>query len=274
MINNLEKINIEINVAQRKLLGPEWNTDKFFPSSRTVPYSRLFLPLSGKGEVKCNNHKYILEPGKFLLIPAFAQVYFSCDDYLEKYWCHFNAFVLNSRLDLFSFCDDCIELEINAQESIIYTYLFDRIIAGYADKISSGLDLFESVSALKVLLSPFLRSIPELAGHNSFQNMITLLSYIEQNLSKKISLPDLASHIGLHPNYMISVFKRRMGVTPINYLTRRRMHHALYLLHSSKLTVSEIAEKTGISSVQIFSKTFKRHYGKSPTDFRKEYNLT
>ncbi len=63
------------------------------------------------------------------------------------------------------------------------------------------------------------------------------------------------------------VFKESMGVAPHEYLTRIRIEKAQQLLRINRLSVAEVAECTGFSGQNYFSRTFKRYTGKSPRDY-------
>ena len=66
------------------------------------------------------------------------------------------------------------------------------------------------------------------------------------------------------------VFKEGMGVSPHEYLTRIRIEKAMQLLENSKLSVAEVAEQTGFSGQNYFSRAFKRYTGKTPREFTTE----
>jgi AraC-like DNA-binding protein len=55
--------------------------------------------------------------------------------------------------------------------------------------------------------------------------------------------------------------------SPVDFIKAVRLNHALELLQSRKYTVTEVSEFCGFSSVGYFSTAFKKHFGKSPTEF-------
>lgn len=85
----------------------------------------------------------------------------------------------------------------------------------------------------------------------------------------EIKVSDVASNLGIHPNYFASVFQKNMGMTPKQYLTRRRMREARRLLLSVK-SVKEVAFSVGYSDALHFSKEFKKLYGCSPSRIARE----
>jgi len=65
-------------------------------------------------------------------------------------------------------------------------------------------------------------------------------------------------------------FKQALGLAPLTYLTRWRMHRASELLGSSTLSLAEVASTVGYETESSFSKVFKRSMGDSPAAYRKK----
>ena len=65
------------------------------------------------------------------------------------------------------------------------------------------------------------------------------------------------------------LFKQETGVSPIRYTMERRLEKALILLGDSRLSMEEIAKKTGFADRYHFSKAFKSRYGQTPVQMRK-----
>ena len=96
---------------------------------------------------------------------------------------------------------------------------------------------------------------------------IELLQYIGKNYNRKMSLNELAEIACMHPNYLCNAFRKRMNMTVFEYIDRIRLHHAVEYLRKGKMTISEIAEETGYSSLQTFSRNFRKAYGISPKNY-------
>lgn len=65
------------------------------------------------------------------------------------------------------------------------------------------------------------------------------------------------------------MFVKYLGINYIEYVNTLRLEKAKEMLGNSKMNVSEVAERTGFESLSYFSKQFKKKYGVSPQDFRK-----
>ena len=93
--------------------------------------------------------------------------------------------------------------------------------------------------------------------------------YIEENLTQRLTLNQVASSINLSPNYLSSLFKKELGVGFVDYITEKRVERAKELLENTGLRTYEVAQQAGFVDESYFSKTFKRLTGKRPSAFRK-----
>jgi len=68
------------------------------------------------------------------------------------------------------------------------------------------------------------------------------LSYIHENFSKKILIPDIASHLNISSRYLSKIFFHHMNLTILNYINIYRINHAIELMLNTNLTLTNIAE--------------------------------
>ena len=95
------------------------------------------------------------------------------------------------------------------------------------------------------------------------------VSYINKNYDKPISREGVAEMCFMTPSYFGSYFKRKTGMTFIDYLTKVRIENAMKLLHSN-LSLNEVSEKVGYGSVRHFVRVFKAQTGHTPSGYRYE----
>lgn len=93
------------------------------------------------------------------------------------------------------------------------------------------------------------------------------IRYIKTNYMDKITLEELAECAGCSVPHFKYLFKKQLGVSPIQYLNNLRMEHAVNLIKSDMYSVTEIAELCGFHNVYYFSNAFKKHTGLSPTAY-------
>lgn len=100
------------------------------------------------------------------------------------------------------------------------------------------------------------------------------LDYVRGELMKDYkrnwTLAELAVISGYSASRLSALYKETYGVSPINDLINRRIEQAKLLILYGNMTVSEIAEAVGFSSIFYFSKQFKRKEGVSPAKFKEK----
>ena len=97
--------------------------------------------------------------------------------------------------------------------------------------------------------------------------------YIDRYYHEDITLDVLASKLHMNKFYLAHEFKKDVGVSPISYLVQRRIHESKYLLKDTDLSVSQISDILGFSSLSYFAQTFKRSTSLSPLQYRKNHEL-
>ncbi|OGV38399.1 MAG: hypothetical protein A2020_15185 [Lentisphaerae bacterium GWF2_45_14] len=99
--------------------------------------------------------------------------------------------------------------------------------------------------------------------------LASLMSFINRNFEKPLSIDILASKAGMSISTLSRTFRRAFAYSPMEYVIRKRIARACELLSASNLTISEIASKTGFSDSNFFSRQFRKVKGISPREFRK-----
>ena len=87
---------------------------------------------------------------------------------------------------------------------------------------------------------------------------------MRSNLAEPFPIPIIASHLGKSQKHLLNRCRRALGRTPAEHYTHLRLEHALDLLKTTELSVTEVAVATGYASLAGFSKSFKKTYGVSP----------
>lgn len=102
--------------------------------------------------------------------------------------------------------------------------------------------------------------------------MEDLIDYLERNYAYDISLEELARRkYFVSSSYLSRMFKSYTGQTFMKYLINYRMDRAKSLLECSQMDISDIAVCTGYNDPSHFTQTFRRIYGVTPKEYRKQY---
>ena len=98
--------------------------------------------------------------------------------------------------------------------------------------------------------------------------------FIRENLPRRISCAELAANCHLSESYFWTRFKRESGLTPMDFLNRKRLEKAESLLKNSSHSITKIAFDCGFQSSQYFATVFKKQFGLTPTQLRKKLGGT
>lgn len=98
------------------------------------------------------------------------------------------------------------------------------------------------------------------------------VKYINEHLSDKILLSDLAGHVDLSSEYLCRIFKKFMGITFKKYINLVRIKQAEELLLTTELSMKRIAERIGIQDEGYFNKIFREYNKCTPSRFRSMFS--
>ena len=92
--------------------------------------------------------------------------------------------------------------------------------------------------------------------------------YIDLHFKEALTLEQLAEEGHMNKYYLSHAFKREYGVSPINYMISKRIEESKYLLAETDLSMSQISQLLGFSSLSYFSQVFHRTQSVSPKVYR------
>ena len=94
-------------------------------------------------------------------------------------------------------------------------------------------------------------------------------AYLEAHSAEKFSLEKMAKALYVNGSYLLRVFRRCSGMTPLSYHHQVRCAKAKDLLTHTSLSVSEVGEAAGFVSSSHFSHIFRKMEGCTPSDYRR-----
>jgi AraC-like DNA-binding protein len=94
---------------------------------------------------------------------------------------------------------------------------------------------------------------------------------IQDHIDESITLKELSKDLDIHPAYLSREFSRHFGNLSFGeYIRKQRIEKAIIYLNTSGYSLTQIAYLTGFSDQSHFSRIFKKHTGKNPSEYRKE----
>lgn len=95
-----------------------------------------------------------------------------------------------------------------------------------------------------------------------------VIEYIHQNIYDPLPLSQLAKYAGYSPYHFTRIFKERIGLSPLYYVSSHRLQIAKDLLLRTNLSIREIGLEIGQQSLGTFTTRFTDRVGVTPSDFR------
>lgn len=95
-----------------------------------------------------------------------------------------------------------------------------------------------------------------------------VIQYINRHYCENLTLTDLANYSNLDKSYLCRIFKKRLGISPIEYIISQRLNHARTLIFNTDLSINEIASSSGYNNTSFFIMQYKKYYGLTPTQSR------
>ena len=98
------------------------------------------------------------------------------------------------------------------------------------------------------------------------------LNYIETNISKPLTVEELARSSHYSVSRFKARFKEEIGYPPSEYVTVQKIEHAKHLLETSNETITDLAYSLGFSSSNYFSAVFNKIMGCTPREYRRQFH--
>ena len=245
----------EISASQKRIYGDfdtHWHE-----------YYEMEYILEGSGEYIIDGKKYDIEKGMlFFMSPINFHELKNTDAEIINIMFSDELCNRNTLFSLFSESNENAVCFKDNEAQFVELLLKDIVTA-----VSSG---------DKIYYESILNCLMIKTGNTAKSILSTRLTYIQSamlyilnNFRSGITLSDTASHIGLTPAYLSSVFSREAGVTFKDYLNSIRFDYAKKLLIHSDINVSEVCYESGFDDYANFIRNFKKFYGMPPGQYRK-----
>lgn len=155
-----------------------------------------------------------------------------------------------------------------AESGAVHPFHIDNISSAYAKKIELQTSLKGITSLLKDMVRKYTLLVKNHSLHGYSPLIRKVLVQIDTDLSADLTLAKQAQLLDMNPSYLSTLFKKETGLTLTEFVTKRRIEHAVFLLNSTNMQIQTIAQYCGIEDVCYFTKLFKRHIGKTPSEYR------
>ncbi|WDF57289.1 helix-turn-helix domain-containing protein [Mucilaginibacter sp. KACC 22063] len=256
------------------------------------PYHRIYYIDEGEGEISNMETALKLEAGYLYIIPSFTLCNLTCQSYLSQF---FVQFFEESSDGISMFANNRSLFKVKANEIDVIN--FKRLVTinpGRGINRSDNPRIYEKNVFYKEYqdlnnqqnMADFLETqglllqlVARFATAEVFKQkevryipvkILDSISYISVSLHLPLSVSLLAERANLNPEYFSRLFQEFTGIRPLAYINEKRIERAQYLVVTSPMTYSEIAEQTGFESLSHFSRNFKQITGLCPRAYKQQ----
>lgn len=234
----------------------------------------LHVVLSGRGVLKTRNRVHDVHEGQIFLLRENEEIYYEADtqDPWQYVWIAFAGEYAHRYMHYAGFTDDICVQECHVPPMEFYT-LVKEILEHPHLNISSELhrmSLALQYLSLAIESREFGQDGTRQREDLSPDDYVAYATrYIQANYAN-IRISDVASYIGVNRTYLTTLFKKKMLMSPQEFLMHVRMDRSRSLLRHTDIPVSAVAKEVGYEDQLAFSKIFKKKFGVSPAQYRKK----
>ena len=140
----------------------------------------------------------------------------------------------------------------------------------YIEEIIGMQSLEEMCLWIKKVLGVFLDDIEKARCIKNLQIVQSASDYIRTHYQRRVTLEEIAQQVYVSPSYLSRLFKKEIGCTVIELLTKVRIEEAKKVFHDPKYTVRQVAAEIGFEDANYFSKVFRRLEGITPSEYKQK----
>ncbi|WP_106831993.1 AraC family transcriptional regulator [Parabacteroides pacaensis] len=240
---------------------------------RSVPISQFVFIycIEGAGWYRLNEVEYKVGKNQYFILPAGVPHEYGAD---EKepwtiYWIHFKgklagqfASGLTIPIDIKPTIYSRIEGRIELFEEI-----FRTLEMGYSkENWLYACSVFHHFLGTLRYLQQYRNAVRNNIGETDL--VTAAIHFMKENMEKKLTLSEIAAHIGYSPSHFSILFNKRTGYSPLNYFNQLKIQQACQLLDFTDMKVNQICYKIGIDDCYYFSRLFSKIMGVSPRQYK------
>lgn len=238
-------------------------------------FCEIIFVVDGRGSATVNGERIDFQKGDILIYNPFVE--------------HYEESSMSEPTELMFFALDKFEITdlpqnhlLPSEYSIIYNSrdsydsiyeLFKKMIREFETKDDFYVEIAQNIS--RTILMYIFRVInyadQNFTLHKGNSALDKAMRYINENYKNNISLDDVAAECYVNKFYLSHLFNKFKGMSVGKYVLNLKMDEAKRLLETTNLSVNVIAERSGFTDPNYFSRTFKKELGLSPLQYRKSF---
>lgn len=281
MLKSIDELHILVLNVGLAIHNADWNWKDV-----SSPFTRLYYVTGGYAKLVLPTGEQCLKPDYLYLIPPFVKHSYQCDTYFSHYYLHiyediksgigfledwdFPVEIPSRKTDMELFvrlCEINPFMKLKSSNPTSYDNnptLVQNIIK---NKQRAFCDKVESRGITYQLLSRFLKDIKPKIDIDD-DRIHKVLSYIHKNIHNPITLDTLSETLYLSKDHFIRLFKRKVGITPSQYINQKKIEKAQLMLVANDMPIKSIVLSLAFDDQSYFNRLFKKVTGLTPQEYR------
>ncbi len=272
----LEDFNILIKLenCSMKIIGGNWGVFHKSFTNHMHSYYELHYVTGGQGTLRTDVFEMPLSKGCFYLLPPRTnhEQWSNPMDFLEEY--HL-AFELVSRVEKDSMWECLLSNGYYDKNQNELEVFFHNIVRESTQKQYGYLDMiYQNIQSIFITLVRSLINVKNeistpLLNLDDRRNILIDEAFLFNY--KTVTLSSLSDQLKVSTRQTQRFIKDMYGVSFSTIKSQSKLSHAAMLLSTTKLTLEEICFQVGYKNYSFFSRAFKQHYNKTPSNYRKTH---
>lgn len=231
----------------------------------------LVLVKEGIGVFTVGEEKFTVKKGDVIFLDC-HQPYSHCSSSKKPWsiaWVHWNSKTMPQLYEVFRHRNKTVVISDAAE---VFQPYYENLEAIVKDDAPDH-ELFESECLVQIItLLLTIRATERVnVGGDGVQKWEQIHQYLEKHFAEKVTLEELSQKFQVSKYYMLRGFKKKYGVTIIQYINQCRMNYAKELLRFTEKQIDEIAISCGIHDSSYFNRIFRATEGISAGAYRKQW---
>lgn len=263
-----ELVDQNFNVIFINALQQFWHTTRSFQCIGAPKKQNLFLYLNGCKITYTdkNGQTFVANSGDVVYTPVGSEYRAQLSDFKDSgsHTIGINFFLQDNNGESIILSDD-IQI-FHDTEKQVFPILFQKLL---------HYDTFQSLLKSRIILMEIICSLASRSpAEKAPGHIVKALQYLSDHIEENPKVAKLAELCNISEVYFRKQFKTYVGVTPMEYRNSLRLDRARSYLEYGDISVQEISDTLGYSTVSHFIKEFKQRYGCSPLQYRKKIGTT
>lgn len=243
-----------------------------------IPLTNDFTVTSGDREYHLKEKEIlIIPPGELHSMPAQEgrRIFFQCDNSQLG-----GNPILDSIIPVFSSSvyitpEPDKDLYLVARKGIldIYSDYFSKSPVADARIYMNLLNMLTAVREFQLRQTDSGEITDKISSDDSAK-LKYVMNYINHNFTEELSLESLAAIAGYSKFHFSRLFKKYNNVSCVQYISSKRIKMAEQLLCDPSISITDIAMRSGFSSLTTFNRIFKAYKNCTPSEFRRLYKTS